>query len=64
MQAIQEKFMWWVLELNRDTPGYMLKEECKKDKMRVVAGRMLEKTECLIMQERWREKMRDGGKGI
>lgn len=30
-----QKYIRWVLGLNRDTPGYIVGEECKRYKMRV-----------------------------
>jgi hypothetical protein len=54
---VQEKYLTGVLGVNRETSGY--REECKKNRMRVKAGkraakcedRMDEREECRILTE-------------
>lgn len=71
LESVQIKYLRWVLGLDRETPGYIVLEETKRDKLRVEAGKraikyeenLRHRVECKILQECWREKMRDDGKG-
>lgn len=38
VERIQERYIRWVLELDTCTPGYIVREEAKRDKMRVDTG--------------------------
>jgi len=38
IEAIQEKYLRWVLGLEWNTPGYIVREELKRNKMRVETG--------------------------
>jgi hypothetical protein len=38
VQRVQEKYLRWVLGVDRETPGYIVKEECKKNRLIVKAG--------------------------
>jgi hypothetical protein len=48
-----------VLGVDRETPGYRLREECKRNRLRVKAkfdDKMDRREECRILTECWREK--------
>jgi hypothetical protein len=57
---VQEKYLRWVLGVDRETPGYIVREECKRNKLRVKARKRAEKledkmdgrVECWILTER------------
>jgi hypothetical protein len=38
VKRVLEKYLRWVLRVDRKTPSYIASEECKKNKMRVKAG--------------------------
>jgi hypothetical protein len=38
VKRVLEKYLRWVLRVDRKAPGYIMREECKKSKMRVKAG--------------------------
>jgi hypothetical protein len=50
--------------VERETPGYIVREECKRNRLRVKAGKRAAKfgdkidgrEECRILMECWREK--------
>jgi hypothetical protein len=54
----------WVLGVDRKTPDYIVREECKRNRLRVKAGKRAAKfedkidgrEECRILTECWREK--------
>ncbi|KAJ3626523.1 hypothetical protein MTP99_017012 [Tenebrio molitor] len=64
VERVQEKYLRRVLGVDRETPGYIVREECKRSKLRVKAGkkaakfedRMGEREECRILSEYYREK--------
>lgn len=39
IERLEERYMKWVLELERRTPGYMIREEIKRGKLKERAGR-------------------------
>lgn len=39
IEGIQERYMRWILGLDRNTPGYIVREECKRDKLKIEAGK-------------------------
>jgi hypothetical protein len=45
VERVQEKYLRWVLEVDRETPGYIVREECKRSKLRVKAGKRAAKFE-------------------
>jgi hypothetical protein len=57
---VQEKYLRCVLGVHRETPGYIVREECKRNKLRVKARKRAEKledkmdgrVECWILTER------------
>jgi hypothetical protein len=59
-----QKYLRGVLEVDRETPGYVRREECKRNRLRVKAGKraaMFEdkldgREKCRILTECWREK--------
>lgn len=54
MERIQERYMRWVLGVNGRTPGYMIREEGKREKMRTkMGGRAI----------KYEEKLEKGGGG-
>jgi hypothetical protein len=42
---MQEKYLRWVLGVIRETPGYIVREECKRNRLRVKAGKRAAKFE-------------------
>lgn len=38
-EGMQDEYLKWVLGLNEDTPGYMVREKTKRDKLREEAGK-------------------------
>jgi hypothetical protein len=64
---VQEKYLRWVLGVDRETPGYIVKEECKRSRLREKAGRRVAKFEdkldgredCRILLECWRKKKKN-----
>jgi hypothetical protein len=49
---VQEKYLREVLGMDRETPGYVVREECKRKKLRVKAGKRAPKV--------WRQNGRKG----
>ncbi|XP_068900490.1 golgin subfamily A member 6-like protein 25 [Tenebrio molitor] len=43
VERVQEKYLRWVLGVDRETPGYIVREECKRSKLR---GRMQREKYC------------------
>jgi hypothetical protein len=68
---VQEKYLKGVLGVDRETPGYIVREECKRSRLRVKAGKRTAKfedqmdgrEECKILTECWREKKKHGEEG-
>ncbi|KAH0811801.1 hypothetical protein GEV33_010989 [Tenebrio molitor] len=68
-KKVQEKYLRGVLGLDRETPGYILREECKRNRLRVKAGKKAAKLKdkmdgrekCRILIECWREKNKKRG---
>jgi hypothetical protein len=60
VERVQEKYLRWLAGVDRETPGYVVREECKRNKLRVKAGKRAEKfenkkdgrVECRILTER------------
>jgi hypothetical protein len=60
---VQEKYLREVLGVDRETPSYTVKEEYKRNKLRVKAGKRAAKfedkidgrEECRTLTESWRE---------
>jgi hypothetical protein len=67
VERVQEKYLRWVLGVDRVTPGYIVREECKRSKLRVKAGkravkfedRMGGREECSMLTECYREKKKN-----
>jgi hypothetical protein len=38
VERVQEKYLRWVLEVGREMPRYIVREECKRNRLRVKAG--------------------------
>jgi hypothetical protein len=61
---MQEKYLRGVLGVEGETPGYIVREECKRNRLRVKAEKRVAKfedkmdgrEECRILTERWRKK--------
>ncbi|KAH0812770.1 hypothetical protein GEV33_010020 [Tenebrio molitor] len=45
VEKVQEKYLRWVLGVDRKTPGYIAREECKRNRLRVKAGKRAAKFE-------------------
>ncbi|KAJ3621565.1 hypothetical protein MTP99_003682 [Tenebrio molitor] len=64
---VQEKYLRWLLGVDRETPRYIVREKCKRSKLRVKAGkraakfedRMGGREECRILTECYREKKKN-----
>lgn len=39
LEVVKCKYLKWVIELNKNTPGYMVLEEKRRDKLKVKAGK-------------------------
>ena len=39
IEAVQGRYIRWVLELDKCTPGYIVREESKRDKLRIQTGK-------------------------
>lgn len=61
MEAIQERYLRWILGLDKSTPGYIVREEMKRHKLRVESGKVRRK---ITKGRKWRdrEKMLNGTK--
>jgi hypothetical protein len=44
-EKVQEKYLGGVLRVNRETAGYIVREECKRNRQRVKAGKRAAKFE-------------------
>jgi hypothetical protein len=64
VEKVQEKYLREVLGVDRETPGYVIREECKRNRSRVKEGKRAAKfedkmdvrEECRILTQYWREK--------
>jgi hypothetical protein len=65
VERVRENYLRGVLGVDRETPGYVVREECKR--MRVKVGKRAAKfkhkmdgrEECSRLMECWREKKKD-----
>jgi hypothetical protein len=63
VEGVQEKYLRWGLEVHRETSGYIVRKQCKRNRMRVKAGtraamfedKMDGRKECRIPTECWSE---------
>lgn len=39
MEKLEERYLRWALKMNRRTPGYLVREELQKEKLKERAGR-------------------------
>lgn len=39
MKKLEERYLRWVLKMDRRTPGYLVREELQKEKLKERAGR-------------------------
>jgi hypothetical protein len=37
VERVQQKYLRWVLGVHKETPGYIIKKECKRNRLRVKA---------------------------
>jgi hypothetical protein len=67
VERVQENYyLRWVLGVDRETPGYIVREECKRNRLRVKAGKRVAKfedkidgrEECRILTEEIPEYLR------
>jgi hypothetical protein len=64
---VQEKYLRWVLGVDRETSGYIAREECKRNRLRVKVGKraanledkMDGREQFRILTECWREKKKN-----
>jgi hypothetical protein len=67
VERVQEKYLRGVLGVNRETPGYIEGEGCKRNRVRVklvqratkFEDKMDGREECRILTECWREKKKN-----
>jgi hypothetical protein len=67
VERVQEKYLRRVLGVDRKTPGYIVREEYKRNRMRVKAGKKAAKfedkmdgrEECRVLTQCWREKKKN-----
>ncbi|KAJ3620664.1 hypothetical protein MTP99_004593 [Tenebrio molitor] len=45
VEKVPEKYLRWVLGVDRKTPGYIARKECKRSRLRVKAGKRAAKFE-------------------
>jgi hypothetical protein len=72
LEGVQGKYLKWVLGVDRETPGYIVMEETKRDEIRIEAGkrairfeeRLIERGECRILQVSERKKERNRKRGM
>ncbi|KAH0809508.1 hypothetical protein GEV33_013282 [Tenebrio molitor] len=57
LERVQEEYLRWVLGVDRETPGYIVREECKRNGVRVKAGKRAAKFEAQMDE---REEFRHG----
>ncbi|KAJ3656198.1 hypothetical protein Zmor_015294 [Zophobas morio] len=70
IERVQEKYLKWILVLEKYSLGYIAREETKREKMRVEADKgafgfkenLSERGDCKILQEYWKETRKEGGK--
>ena len=48
VEKVQEKYLKWILGLDKETPGYIVREETKRKKMRIDLGKKAVKYEDLM----------------
>jgi hypothetical protein len=71
VEKVQEKYLRGVLGVERETPGYIVREEYKMNRLKVTAGKRAAKfedkmdgrEECRILTECWRERKKHGEEG-
>jgi hypothetical protein len=67
VEKVQEKYLRRVVGVGRETPGYIVREEYKGNRLRVKTGKraakfedkMDEKEECRILMEFWTENKKN-----
>jgi hypothetical protein len=67
VERVHENYLRGVLGVDRETPGYVVREESKRNRMRVKVGKKAVKfkhkmdgrEECSRLTECWREKKKD-----
>jgi hypothetical protein len=63
VERVQEKYLIWVLGVDRETPGYTVREECKRNRLRVKTGKRTDgREERRILTECWRENKKNNVK--
>jgi hypothetical protein len=70
VEKMQEKYLRGMLGVDRETPGYVVREECKRNSLRVKEGKRAAKFEnkmdgrkgCRILMECWRQKKKNSEK--
>jgi hypothetical protein len=61
LERVQEEYLRWVLGVDRETPGYIVREECKRNRLRMKAGKRAAKFEAQMDE---REEFRIGTDGM
>jgi hypothetical protein len=65
VEIVVEKYLRGMVEVDREAPGYIVREECKRNRLRVKArkfeDKMIGREECRILTKCWREKKKKGG---
>jgi hypothetical protein len=68
-ERVQEKYLRGVLGVDREMPGYILRKECKRNRLRVKASGKVSRQndrreEGRILTECWKEKKKNTGKRV
>ncbi|KYN20536.1 hypothetical protein ALC57_07111 [Trachymyrmex cornetzi] len=65
VESLQERYLRWVLGVERRTPGYLMREELQREKLRTKAGKRVKQPDFARTLARlcWEEAMGNLGKG-
>jgi hypothetical protein len=59
VERVQEKYLRWMLGMNRETPDYIVRDECKRNKLRMKESGIMDGRVFRILTECWREKKKN-----
>jgi hypothetical protein len=59
IEKVQDKYLRWVLGVDRETPGYIVREECKRNSAAKFEDKMDGREECRILTEYRKEKKKN-----
>jgi hypothetical protein len=61
VEKVQEKYLRGVLGVDREAPGYIVREECKRNRPKMKGGKRAAKFEDKMMEENGGEKEKEHG---